>query len=441
MQQILHLLVVDRDRCEGLATACGSRWLLPIVCCTERMRPGPLAANWLAERGISGDVIGQWLGHLTSRDDAMDWLVVIDARPTRGLATPSGLRWLQLEHLKSSASIIEYQTWALRKAMAGGVPSTTGPFGSMVWFDHVRDWVETVAGALSAPPVSYKITPYEVVVGVSTARGRFYFKGLMGDRIAEAGITSVLSREFPDTFARTLALELRADGAAWWLMEHCRGAIVAADLTCEKMILVATTLGRIQQQVRDRTELHVPDADPATAAAWARALLSEHVSPETFDRCDAAIANACRTVSARDLPRSWIPLDLDPGNVLIDDGVVRFIDLDDSRIGAAPLAALTFVRRVRRMQTGAGWQPSWTKAVHHAYEEAWAPPLEVRKRWPDLDAASMMIDAHLGWQRLLQKIERHEVYGARELAAARTAQRLARALDNGRNVDSVQGSG
>src|SRR5205807_1243199 len=130
----------------------------------------------------------------------------------------------------------------------------------------------------------------------------------------------------------------------------------------------------------------------------------------------AAIANACRTVSASDLPRSWIPLDLDPGNVLIDDGVVRFIDLDDSRIGAAPLAALTFVRRTRRIRTGADW-PLWTEAVHRAYEEAWAPPLEVRRRWSDLDAASMMIDAHLGWQRLLQKIERHEVHGARELAA------------------------
>jgi hypothetical protein len=440
MQQILHLLVVDRDHREGLATACGLRWLLPIVCCTERMRPGPLAANWLAERGISGDVIGQWLGHLTSRNDAMDWLVVVNARPTRGLATPPGLRWLPLQHLKSAASIIEYQTWALRKAMAGDVPSTTGPFGSMQSFDGVRDWVETIAGALSAPPVFYKIMPYEVVLGVSTASGRFYFKGLTGDRIAEAAITSVLSRELPDTFARTLALEQRADGSAWWLTEHCRGTTVAADLTCERMMLVAAALARIQQHLADRTDLHVPGADLATAAAWARTLLGEHVSSETFDRCDAAIARAYQTVSTSDLPRSWIPLDLDPGNVLIEDAVVRFIDLDDSRVGAVPLAASTFLRRARRMRTGADW-PLWTEAVHRAYEEAWAPPLELRKRWPDLDAASMMIDAHLGWQRLLQKIERHQVHGARELAAARTAQRLARALDNGRNVDSVQGSG
>src|SRR5207302_8742352 len=110
--------------------------------------------------------------------------------------------------------------------------------------------------------------------------------------------------------ARTLAFEQGADGSVWWLTEHCRGTTVAADVTCERMMLVASALGHIQQQLENRTGLQVPDADPATAAAWARTLLSEHVSSETFDRCDAAIANACRTVSATDLPRSWIPLDL-----------------------------------------------------------------------------------------------------------------------------------
>src|SRR5258708_10917814 len=173
MQQLLHLLIVDRDRRRSLATVHGARWLLPIVCCTERMRAGPLAAGWLAERGLSGDVVGQWLGRLTPTNDAMDWLVVVDARAPRGLATVPDLRWVSLEHLKSSASILDYQHWALEKAIPRDVPSSAGPFGSMTWFDEVREWLEIVAGPLSGSPVFYKVTPYEVVVGISTARGAF----------------------------------------------------------------------------------------------------------------------------------------------------------------------------------------------------------------------------------------------------------------------------
>ena len=140
------------------------------------------------------------------------------------------------------------------------------------------------------------------------------------------------------------------------------------------------------------------------------------------------MARALHALSACELPRSWIPLDLDAGNVLIEDAMVRFIDLDDSRIGAASLAVSTFLRRASRRRAGADW-PLWIEAVRRAYEKSWTPPLDLRTGWSDLDAASMLIDCHLGWQRLEQRIERGEVHGARELAAARTAQRLARALD------------
>jgi hypothetical protein len=439
MQQFLHILIVDRDRCEGLATVCGSGWLLPIVRCPERTRAGPLAAGWLAEHGLSGDVIGQWLGHLTPANDAMDWLMVVDARSPRESAAIQDLRWVPLEQLQSSASFLDYQQWALEKAIPRDVPMMAGPFGSMTWFDELRGWLEMAAGTLSGSPVFYKVTPHEVVLRITTARGAFYFKGLTGDRIVEAAITSWLSSELPDSFARTRAFESRADGSAWWLTEHCLGTTMAADFTRDRAALVATTLGRIQQQCRNRiTALHVPDADLATAAASASALLRAHVASEVVDRCDAAIAGAQRTVSAADLPRGWVPLDLDGGNVLVDNESVRFIDLDDSRVGAVPLALSTFLRRAGRLQAGADW-PQCIEVVHRAYEKCWTPHLELRERWPEVDVASLLIDCHLGWQRLLQNIERGEVHGVRELAATRTAQRLARALDTGGNADAAHG--
>ena len=133
-----------------------------------------------------------------------------------------------------------------------------------------------------------------------------------------------------------------------------------------------------------------------------------------------------------DLPRSWIPLDLDAGNVLVDNNSVRFIDLDDSRIGAAPLALSTLLRRLRRMRDGLA--STWIDAVQRAYEHIWEPPLALHERWPDLETASVLLECCLGWQRLSQKTERGEVHGALGLAATSTAQRLVRALDGGRDA-------
>jgi hypothetical protein len=437
MQQVLHLLIVDRDRCEGLATVLGLRWLLPVVQCPERTRGGPLADSWLAERGLGGHVIGQWLGRPTPTNDAMDWLVVVDARAPRELATVPGLRWVSLEQLKSSASVVDYQRWALEKAIPSDVPSIAGPFGAMTWLDEAQEWVKTVVGPTTGSPICYKATPYEVVLGIAGARGPVYFKGLTGDRSAEATITSTLSAELPDSFARTLALERRADSSTWWLTEHCRGTTLAADLTCERAMLVAAALGRVQQHFSDWTaDLQVPDADMAKVAAWASAFLVEHVSPETLDQCDAVLARVRRTLSAVDLSRGWIPLDLDAGNVLIDNKLVRFIDLDDSYVGAVPLPLSTFLRRAVRTQARENW-PSWIDAVHRAYEESWTPHLDLRERWSDIDLASTLVDCHLGWQRLVQNIERGEVHGVRELAATHTAQRLARAIAKGADADGV----
>ncbi|MCU1384445.1 MAG: hypothetical protein JWL71_3142 [Acidobacteria bacterium] len=430
MEQILHVLIVDRDRREGLATVRGSRWLLPIVCCTERMRAGPVVAGWAAERGVDGPVVGQWLGRLTPTNDAIDWLVIVDARAARRGGMPRDLQWVPLEHLKSSPSIADYQRWALEQAIPGEVPSIAGPFGSMTWFDEACDWLQMVAGPLSGSPVFYKITPHEVVLRVATAHGQSYLKGLTGDRLREAAVTSILSSELPESFAPTLALESRADGSAWWLTAHCSGTTVAADLTVERMRLVVAALGCIQQRVSDHAAAFpIPAVDLAMVSKWARALLRAHMSSATVDRCDAAIARAQRSVAAADFPCSWAPLDLDAGNVLIDDESVRFIDLDDSHIGAAPLPLATFLRRARRLRAGADW-PSWVDALRHAYEASWTPQLALDTCWSDIETASILIDCHLGWQRLLQKIERGEVHGARELAGMRSAQRLAHALDS-----------
>jgi hypothetical protein len=440
MQQLLHLLIVDRDRREALATMHGSRWLLPIACCTERTRAGPLAARWIAEHGVTGYVIGQWLGRVAPANDAMDWLVVVDACRSRQAAAPPNRCWTALERLQDSASLLDYQTWAVEKAGREDLPCVAGPFGSMTWFDDAREWMNVVAGGpLTGSPICYKATPYEVVVGIAAACGTVYFKGLTGDRVAEATLTSTLARELPGSFARTLALERRADASVWWLTADCSGTTLAADLTRERTVLVAANLARIQRHLIGRTSgLGIPEADLASAAAWALALVFERADSETAIRCEASLARVHRTVGTADLPRSWIPLDLDAGNVVIDDESVRFIDLDESRIGSVPLALSTLLRRLKRRRASSA-SPLRIDAMQRAYERSWMPCLQLRERWSDLETASVLLECHTAWQQLRQKTERGEVHGALDLAATYTAQRLARALDKDRDASADHG--
>src|SRR5262245_61220616 len=164
MQQTLHLLIVDRERRSALATICGSRWLLPLVSGSERMRAGPLVLNLLTEHGFHGDVVGQWLGRLASTSEEMEWLMVVDAQRQSRDSMLASTCWTSLRLLQSTPSVLGYQDWALKRALADDLPSVIGPFGSMTWLDDIRAWIDVAAGPLTGSPVCYKATPTEVVL-------------------------------------------------------------------------------------------------------------------------------------------------------------------------------------------------------------------------------------------------------------------------------------
>src|SRR5207247_10202457 len=167
----LHLLVFDRSRRAALAARCGARWLLPIVCCSERARIGLLVLRWAAERNLSGDVIGQWHGRVAAAANTVDWLVIfaLTKRPT---ASVPSFGWIPLGSLKNSASLLEYQQWVVAKATdEAGLLSSPGPFGALAWLADVKRWVcEVSALAHVGPATPYRTSPFEVVLGLSTLR-------------------------------------------------------------------------------------------------------------------------------------------------------------------------------------------------------------------------------------------------------------------------------
>ena len=411
MKQHLNLLIVDRDRRSALAATCGSRWLLPVLTCGERTRAGPLAARWCAERDVTGDVAGQWLGRVTS--DAIDWLVVVAAAPDT-IVSDASLEWRSLDALMSHPPVLEYQQWALGRTLAhGGLPSVEGPFGNLWWPDQVRAWIGAAVGSRLTSSTPYRAGAHEIVLGADCAPGRVYFKGLVGERATEARLTQSLAAIAPDSFARTLALDQRADGTVWWLTAACAGR------SGDDAHRTAETLARIQERILTTgAPLELAALDLLAAAGWACELLGESPSGDVVRR------HCARVVSAA-MPATWIPMDLDPTNVLVDDDDrVRFIDVDDSFWGPAPLAMATLAART--LPSARGARPS-DLAIYRTWETAWSAPL-TGLDWAAFETAATVVQTWLGWRRLERHIARGEVYVDGDLAAERVCRRLANAI-------------
>jgi hypothetical protein len=412
MRQLLNLLIVDCHRRSALVTHYGSRWLLPTLSCRERARVDPLLTRWLSDRSVPGHVAGHWLGRVTPAQDSMDWLVAISASPGACAANPA-LTWTPLDALSPGTALLNYQQWAVATALhRNALPSVRGPFGNFTWLDDVRAWIGTVVGEPDLGPITpFRATSFEVVLGVETGHGHVYFKGLADDRAVEARLTRALSEVVPRTFARTLAADKRPDGCVWWLAADCPGRALAECSDARIAGKVARTLARVQRRVMSSAPVlrEMQEVDLPAATAWGAALMSDNVRRD-------AIRRACDEVKRADVPQSWIPLDLDPGNVLVDDdGRVSFIDLDDSFAGPAPLAMAMFARRSRDRS---GYEP---------YEEAWFPFLRSID-WPGFELAAGVLETWLGWKRVEINTERGEIYGAHHLVMGRLAERLASAI-------------
>lgn len=423
MKQILHLLVIDAACERVLGNELASKWLVPCFCCPERARAPEAGTRLLARNGVHVDVAGQWFGRLSRDVRSIDWLLVARARAS----VESGrlLSWLPFDRLLTSAALLDYQEWAIARAHRGGTIGGPGPFGALTFLGEVRNWIrEVTSDATIGDATIYRASAWEVVLGVAAGRRRVFFKALTPERSPEAMVTSRLSESFPGAFARTLALSKRADGTAWWLTDACDGRALSECLTPTVVTRCISAFARIQQSLAERhtLALGLPRLDLGAVTSWTTSWLDEAREGEAVEIVDRALREIART----DLPRRWIPLDLDPANVIVHSDGEAFIDLDDSFVGPGPLAAAIFARRVAELSnsTGASVQLA---CIYEAYEAAAGMRLGAHT-WRALDIAACVTRAHLGWERLCLAASRGEIQG--ELAAVRTrlAQKLGAAI-------------
>lgn len=403
MRQVHHLFVVDPERRVALAKRVGPGWLLPVLCCGEKVRVAPLVSRWCFEQRLRGDVAGQWLG--SSKDEVTDWLVVVSA--TADSAAPDGLAWMPLDTLASEPGAFGYQQRAVRRVCVGhSLPSVDGPFGNLAWPGRARARITAATGSAPDAVTPYRTSPYEVVLGAECAQRRVYLKGFARGRAAEARLTQALAEIAPDSFAVTLALEEDCRGVVWWLADGCKGVPAANPH------VVAAALAHVQQRVIEAglESLPLVTIDLDAAAEWASELLGDPA-------CGAVVRDAC--ARAMDLPHSWIPLDLDPTNVLVDGHrAVRFIDVDDSFFGPAALAMTALAQRYGVLDAGDACA---------VYAQSWSPSL-ARIDWKGARIAAAVFQVWRGWNRLREKVARGEVDAALDQVETRIRARLARTI-------------
>jgi hypothetical protein len=394
MTQTLHLLILNRDRSAALARSFEARSLLPMIVCDERMRGSMAASRWLSTSGINGTVIGQWLGRAGRSGDTVDWLVVVSS--SGGDAAPTGLRWQSLK-MGDSIWMCDYQRWAIeRTGVVAGSPATTGPFGNVDWLKAVTSWVEAETAAAVRDVVPYKTTSYEVVLRLSTCHGDVFFKGLSSARASEAHLTSALGAICPAHFAQTLALDVRPDGTAWWLTGACPGASLSSTPTPESVARVATAYTAVQKHIAACGLSRISPWCPVLEIEEPMSCIGELIGAKDIaHRCRDRLQSACEAMSDPRIDISWIPLDIAPSNILLHGDAVRFIDLDESFMGPAPLALAMLARRL-----GAN-----------------------RGRGP-CEVIASVLEAWLGWRRVRAMTAREEVVGVPDIARHRLATRL-----------------
>jgi hypothetical protein len=419
MPQLLHLLIVDRDRRRALVQRHGGRWLLPIAACGERARGPSIVARWLADHAIDGAVVGQWRGRLSYDARACDWLLIVAA--SRGQAAPATLVWTPVDELRSSPAMVEYQLWALMGLSAGDL-SVPGPFGRLSWIDDVVRWAsERAAVDLTRRTVCYRASPYEVVVRLQGEVGRFYFKGLAAAAATDAMAMHAASVAAPGSFTPTIALETTPDGTVWWLMGECAGQTLVSTMSSSHVVRVAADVCRLQQKLLDTRPVSRLDLGSLLSGAH-----------ELLQPCDAGVQS--RVAVAFDyvsgLRTGWTPLDLDPTNVLVSASGIRYIDLEP-RIAAMPLSASIFAHRLCR-RLGIGLESDLIAAVRRAYEQASGESVI----WKQVDIAAASVEVLLGFDRLKRNVERGDVSGPSGALTGHARQLLAAAA--GASLEAVE---
>jgi hypothetical protein len=372
----LAVILRDRDR-EVLLEPDGGSFTIPVFDLPRRQRVAPhllraveklygLAANCRFSFSLPVGESGQ-VGESGGRCVVLEALRIPTSDSTRAWVATREIRWDSIRPEIAREALSR----ALEKTMAYNEGLLTGRFVQPGWFQEIQDWVcRSVSPACMDPRgqwLQLNMGPDFSLISFDADGRDVWFKAVDLAGIREFTIVRELAALELPHLAPLLAAreEWRA-----WLMLGCRGCPLDQDATHPQWICVARGLAELQIASISHSralieagclDLRAPVLEEAiepflnsVASLFARQTTE---APRRLNRADlkllaGQVKASCWQLRQLDVPDTLGHSDLNPGNVLVDDTQVVFLDWMQGHIGN-PLLSFEFLLALcRRLLPG-----------------------------------------------------------------------------------------
>jgi hypothetical protein len=287
------------------------------------------------------------------------------------------------------------------------------PFARLGWIDEARHWIEGVlpgvASRLRDDVQQYNAGGNYALAHFTTERGDGYWlKAVGAPNTCEFPITKALYAHLPEFLPRLIAI--REDWAAWVTAEMGRPLRDCLSLkTLERAVITLATLqkqsaryvavllsaGCADRRISvlgvslDKLSDHIEETiehDPVTTAA-------DRPGSYQLRQLRRSMRIACEIVQEQEIPDCLVHIDLNPGNILIDESKGSFIDWAEAYI-ANPF--FTFEHLWADCANENPQVKSWAPHLRALYRAQWLDQIPEKKLDRVLSCAPLLsIAAHL----------------------------------------------
>jgi Ser/Thr protein kinase RdoA (MazF antagonist) len=246
--------------------------------------------------------------------------------------------------------------------------------------------------------MQYRASPWRTVIRFDTTGEPVFFKSTTERPFRDACVGRVLFEYMPRHFSRTLAFD---EERGWCLSSAAPGRSLADHLTVDRVRSAMEAIASNQIAMTGRVHLleragapYPSVMDLVENTIGQLACCTDLIAPVEWDQIATEARQAYWTLRKLELPVAWIHGDLAGDNIFMSGENAFFIDLNESWIGPAPIAAIDLLTWLRHrappesQERTVGWRD--------AYLSRW--PASDRRRmldgWPALESIAHIARAH-----------------------------------------------
>jgi len=303
----------------------------------------------------------------------------------------SGAEWVPVSSLSERTFADPADQVAVQRALAecdrDEGAGALGPFARLGWFRELQGWIEEVIGPqgfhLTGSFSQLNASPSFSLVRFETSGPAVWFKAVGNPNLREFPITLALARLVPQYITPILAARPEWNG---WLALEVEGTNLGETQDTQHWNTVASSLAKLQVEsiCRFRTPVDFGARDLRASALLklvrpfldAMGQLMEKqtkVPPPVLSRSELVllgeqIEEALSLSTDCGIPDALGHLDLNPGNVIVSEGLSVFLDWAEAYVGNPLFSFQYLVEHFRRM---AGVNVTAESGLTSAYAAEW----------------------------------------------------------------------